>query len=98
MEDHKLRDRALECCLRRALIAVTEPTPSRHCAWVHFSLARFLSSSPICGSSSWPPTMSINGKRVIIHFIAIDAADAEWPWLLDSEDAVQVEWVYLESG
>lgn len=30
--------------------------------------------------------MSINGKRVIIHFIAIDAADAEWPWLLDSED------------
>lgn len=42
--------------------------------------------------------MSINGKRVIIHFIAIDAADAEWPWLLDSEDAVQVECVYLESG
>lgn len=50
------------------------------------------------GSSSWPPTMSINGKRVIIHFIAIDAADAEWPWLLDSEDAVQVECAHLESG
>lgn len=41
--------------------------------------------------------MSINRKHVIIHFIAIDAAGDEWPWLLDSEDDVQVEWVCVES-
>lgn len=76
MDYHKLPDRALKCCLPSALIAVMELTPSCPSAWSSFP---HNSSSSICGSFTQPPTMSIRGKYVIIHFIAIDAAAADWP-------------------